>query len=157
MNMNYQKVWDENLIYGWRADISKKDLALRFIDTCNNELFKSVINSTGKMLEVVEYISSLKLKRCRDNTGKNKEPEFSLRRNVPLRAFVAERSDHLSKCLWSEKNKTEDILEAIDRFKWVRVSGGTSNEKRNRNNEKRCTKVIKARSLTKKHDWGTVK
>jgi hypothetical protein len=155
--MEYQKVWDEILIHGWRADIDLISLAFRFIDVCNNELYLETKDKRDQIGKVLDYISSLKLKRCRDKKRQDVERRFNIRRNTPVRAFVAARSEHLSRCLRNDKNKPADILAAIDRFEWKAINGGSSAEKQKHKRDAACTKVISARSLTKNHDWGTVK
>ena len=113
-----QNLWDIHLVYGWRADIGMSNLVCRFLDQANPSLLgkRGAIKSFD---EVKDYLKSIGIRRCLDRA--NKETLEFLAFEGPVRAFIAQRSPKLSSCLFNEKNNPEDILSAINSFKWTRT------------------------------------
>lgn len=142
-----QELWDRELLNGWRREASMAGVKAVF--------FKKAVGMEEKdnvdWEEVDAFLGSCELKRC----------EFDFVGKHPARAFVANRSPNLSGCLWSGKYSDDELLEAIDRFKWVpftkKQKTKLSRQKRGRYRKGKNSLTIKARELTKKYDWGTVK
>ena len=143
-----QELWDRALLEGWRKERSLAGVKAVF--------FKQATGLDGYEAEldwgkVDTFLESCALKRY--------EPMYVSKQ--PVRAFVANRSPNLSGCLWSGKYSDDELLEAIDRFKWTSLTkkqkAKLSRQKRGRYRRGKNSLTIKARELTKKHDWDTVK
>jgi hypothetical protein len=151
----YQAAWDECLVKGWRAEISMGMMVSQFLHIVK-PAFMNKEDFAVPVSEVVEFITSLELKRCRDKDTSGEIRFLSMR--GPVRVFVASRCQHMNSCLWNSENSTESILESITSFKWSRKSDFSASRKRAYNKKKASgERTIKARSLSKNHDWGTVK
>lgn len=156
--MNYQLIWDTQLVYGFRAGISMNNLVYRFLLECNYDLFKRFENADADLNEVKDFITSLKLNRCMDRRKDDELPSFIMLNSAPVRAFVADRCGKLTSNLYSEKLKTEDILGAISRYKWTRsILTGADRERTKMIRDQDRTKFVSARNLSKKHNWSVVK
>jgi len=153
-----QQAWDECLIRGWRSEISMSMLVAQFLLIRKPSLIghKGGFSSVD---EVSNYLSSLDIRRCKDRVSPDELRFVSW--HGPVRAFVASRSSTLNNALWNEKNTAESILENISTFKWTRKNMKNFNdrghERRSNHISRSCDKVVKARSLDKRHDWNTVK
>ena len=143
-----QELWDRELLDGWQRQSSMAGVKAFFfkkatgLDDYEGEL------DWGK---VDTFLESCALKRY--------EPVYVSKQ--PVRAFVENRSPNLSGCLWSGKYSHDELLEAIDRFKWTPLTeeqkAKFSRQKYQRHRKGKNSLTIKARELTKKHDWNTVK
>ena len=153
----YQASWDECLIKGWRADIDMTNMLKQFLLIVEPGMVTNG-NFSIDVAQVLEFVTSLELRRCRDRDGSDVIRFISYK--GPVRAFIADRCKYMNDCLWNEKNSAQSIIESIPGFKWCRKNSKSHVAGRRRRYEKKkaqCEKVISARSLCKRHDWGTVK
>lgn len=158
-----QKTWDDCLVRGWKSDIRMTDVMKHFLLDINPSLLKlgGVWGCEfNDIKESIDYISSLEIKRrCRDRMGDGTLSFQSVRGCV--RAFIANRSQHMSNCLLAGEASADEVLESISGFKWSRLQYREVSKIKQRNLTKlkraRGVKTIMARSLDKKHDWKTVK
>jgi len=146
-----QKAWDRLLLTGWRHEWSMAGVKANAYKEIKG-LDRGTDVDWGK---VDSFLDSCNLKRC----------ETFLVGKIPVRTFVESRCPNLSGCLWSGKYSNDELLEAIDRFKWKplsekqrqKYSQRKQNRKRKINREEKSTVFIKARELVKKSDWKTAK
>jgi len=142
-----QELWDRELLDGWQREGSMAGVKAKFYRKVKELDFDAELD-WGK---VDTFLESCALKRY----------ELVYVSKQPVRAFVANRSPNLSGCLWSGKYSHDELLEAIDRFKWTTLTEKQkekfSKQKYERYRKGKNSLTIKARELTKKHDWNTVK
>jgi len=142
-----QELWDRELLDGWQREGSMSGVKAKFYRKVKELDFDAELD-WGK---VDTFLESCALKRY----------ELMYVSKQPVRAFVANRSPNLSGCLWSGKYSHDELLEAIDRFKWTPLTEKQkdkfSKQKYERYRRAKNSLTIKARELTKKHDWNTVK
>ena len=153
-----QKVWDDHLVYGFRCDMTVPDMTVRFVESVNPELFKDLRADKVCFEALVKYITTLNLKRCMDRVNET-DIAFDPRK-IPLRGFISKRSPDLSNLLFNPKNKPEEVLEIIGQLKWKRQaakSRSSKSELKQLYNKVNQLRPVAARSLSKKHDWSTVK
>ncbi len=134
-----QKVWDKMLIQAWAKDVKMCAVLTQF------GLF--AFNISNDLDSVVSRGIDLKLQRFKENKSE------SIRYQLPVRAFIAKRCPRLSDCLWSGKHEEQLLIDRISGFKWVMPATG----RRRKVPEGGIRRRVKARELTKKHDWNTVK
>jgi hypothetical protein len=157
-----QKIWDTSLLACWKSDVSGWAIATGFLKGIGKpdlaEKFNGKTKPTAEEFSEVKNLLALhKLSRCLD---KGTDGELEFRPSKTARAFVAEHCERLGTCLWSGKHTNEALLDSIDNFKWRRKGRAVVNAVKNKNYKKRnslTSIAIKARELTKKHDWNTVK
>ena len=163
MIVDHQALWDRCIIMGWKSDLNCMAIIKHFLLEANPSLLiLGGINhcETRDIDEVIEYINSLEIKRrCRDrNTAGNIAFVYWY---GGVRAFIAQRSPQLFGVLTNKTMTPDDVLLQIDNFKWTRVNHSLRSKaagKRQYTKKKAsCEKTIKARELSKKHDWATVK
>jgi hypothetical protein len=159
--MNYQELWDDCLIRGWKSDIPMQILIMQFILNVDKSLIKSSWIDPCYFADdfnAYTYITALGIKRrCMDRLT-NGELAFHQGRGC-VRAFIAKRSPQISGKLFSGCS-ADDVLSEINTFKWSRSKqGGTkAKSKRAYNYSKSKGNVnISARSLSYGSSWGTVK
>jgi len=151
--MNHQRIWDEELIDSWIHFRKTIGVIYGFTERASPILYK--LKDPARM---VNWIGTLNLKRCpwQQIDGKtNKYPW-----NIQTRALIHSFSPQMDGSLYSDKIKNSDIIDNIDNFKWYDkpiVNRQRQNECANELNRKRTTKTIRMRSLSKNHDWNTVK
>ena len=158
-----QSLWDDCLIRGWKSDLHMTMIVKQFLVNVNPDLLRfGYFDTCGfkDVGDVVNYINSLEIRRrCRDRAANDGLEFHGLKSGV--RAFIARRSPMLSNCLLTGKSSNDEILAAIHTFKWTRVQEKNNSAERQRNKRKYVkasgVREIKARSLGKNHDWGTVK
>ena len=142
-----QELWDRELLDGWQRESSIAGVKAKFYRKVKELDFDAELD-WGK---VDTFLESCALKRY----------ELVYVSKQPVRAFVENRSPNLSGCLWSGKYSHDELLEAIDRFKWTPLTEEQktkfSKQKYQRYRKGKNSLTIKARELTKKHDWNTVK
>jgi hypothetical protein len=156
-----QKIWDVSLLSCWKVNSSGWS-ATGFLKGIGKPDFAEKFNGKTKptaeeFSEVKNLLALHKLSRCLD---KGTDGELEFRPSKTARAFVAEHCERLGTCLWSGKHTNEALLDSIDNFKWRRKGRAVVNAVKNKNYKKRnslTSIAIKARELTKKHDWNTVK
>ncbi len=151
-----QEIWDRELLQGWKEDMWMMVVVHRFLLQVNPTL----VDGLRVKEEFREFFVPLGLKRCLDKDTRNDaEPLFVGRGQV--RVFVSSRCEQLSNCLWSGKHTNQKLLESIDNFTWKQMGGKAVNRHHTRKSyQKRKNKAvitIRARELTKKYDWKTVK
>lgn len=143
----FQELWDRELLDGWQREGSMAGVKAKFYRKVKELDFDAELD-WGK---VDTFLESCALKRY----------ELVYVSKQPVRAFVENRSPNLSGCLWSGKYSHDELLEAIDRFKWTPLTEEQktkfSKQKYQRYRKGKNSLTIKARELTKKHDWNTVK
>jgi len=143
-----QELWDRELLDGWQREGSMAGVKAFFFKKATGLNDYEGELDWGK---VDTFLESCALKRY----------ELMYVSKQPVRAFVANRSPNLSGCLWSGKYSHDELLEAIDRFKWTPLTeeqkAKFSRQKYQRYRKGKNSLTIKARELTKKHDWNTVK
>jgi len=157
-----QKIWDTSLLKCWEADSSGWSIVTEFLKGIESDLAEKLNRTTSKptdadFTEIKNLVVSYQLSRCLD-WGTNGQLEF--RASKTAKAFVAEHCDRLSACLWSGKHTNEALLKSINNFKWRRKGKAVHNAVTDRNHRKKRVLApikIKARELSKKSDWATVK
>jgi len=157
-----QKIWDTSLLACWKADSSGWAIATAFLRGIESDLAKKLDGRTNKptnaeFVEIKNFIVSCQLSRCLD-WGTRGELEF--RASKTAKAFVAEHCERLNTCLWSGKHTNEALLESINNFKWRKKGKAVQNAVHSRHRSRKNAMgdiEIKARELSKKHDWDTVK
>lgn len=142
-----QELWDRELLNGWQREGSMASVKAKFYRKVKELDFDAELDWD----KVDIFLESCALKRY----------ETGYVSKQPVRAFVENRSPNLSGCLWSGKYSHDELLEAIDRFKWTPLTeeqkAKFSRQKYQRHRKGKNSLTIKARELTKKHDWNTVK
>ena len=142
-----QELWDRELLNGWQREGSMASVKAKFYRKVKELDFDAELDWD----KVDIFLESCALKRY--------ETDYVSKQ--PVRAFVENRSPNLSGCLWSGKYSHDELLEAIDRFKWTPLTeeqkAKFSRQKYQRYRKGKNSLTIKARELTKKHDWNTVK
>lgn len=142
-----QELWDRELLNGWQREGSMASVKAKFYRKVKELDFDAELDWD----KVDIFLESCALKRY--------ETDYVSKQ--PVRAFVENRSPNLSGCLWSGKYSHDELLEAIDRFKWTPLTeeqkAKFSRQKYQRHRKGKNSLTIKARELTKKHDWNTVK
>jgi hypothetical protein len=150
-----QEIWDRELLQGWKEDMWMMVVAHRFLLQVKPTLVDGLRVKEGFR----EFFVPLGLKRCLDNnTHKGGPPNFVGKGQV--RAFVSSRCERLSNCLWSGKHTNQKLLENIDNFTWKQMGKAVSRNRVRKAYKKLKNQgviTIRARELTKKHDWKTVK
>ena len=145
-----QKLWDRRLLEGWYNEWS--------MGRVQGNVYRE-----AKGLSPDTYLDWGKVDEFFQNSGlKRHQKTFG---PLPTRAFVEAMSPNLSGCLWSGKHSEDDILRAIDNFKWNAPSVAVLNKHHNRKSgrknynkkKKQGERVVEARSLDKGHDWNTIK
>lgn len=156
-----QKIWDTSLLTCWKADSSGWSIVTGFLRGIESDLavkFQGANKPTdADFTEVKNSLVSYQLSRCLD-WGTDGQLEF--RASKTARAFVAEHCERLNICLWSGKHTNEALLQSIDNFKWLRKGrkvNGVLNTRYKRMQRANVDITIKTRSLSKNHDWETVK
>ena len=157
-----QKIWDTSLLTCWEANSGGWSIATGFLKGIESDLAEKFNGITTKpTADDYEQVSTLlvlhNLSRCLD---RGREGQLEFRPSASARAFVAEHCERLGTCLWSGKHTNEALLDSIDNFTWRRKGRAIINATKNKNYKKRNSLApiaIKARELTKKHDWNTVK
>ena len=149
----HQALWDRLLIESWRHDAKLIHLVFNFLsgigqaDKCDLDYG-----------DIAKYLDGLGLKRWRYASG---DIYFETR----VRVIVGITCQRLQGCLMNPKVTDQQILDSIQAFKWRRQSesarrkyhASKSVERRRVRTEERRTVTVKARELTKNHDWATVK
>ncbi|MDG0980934.1 MAG: hypothetical protein P8O79_14495 [Halieaceae bacterium] len=156
-----QKIWDESLLACWKADSSGWSIATAFLTSIESE-FAEKLNGTKKptdaeFAQIKNFLASLQLSRCLD-WATNGALEF--RPSKTARAFVAEHCERLNNCLWSGKHTNEAILDSINNFRWLKKGRKVNNALRGKYSKISHSPVdirIRARELSKKSDWATIK
>ena len=157
-----QKIWDTSLLSCWKADSSGWSIVTAFLKGIDSDFAEKLNGITSKPTDadfedIKNFIVSLNLSRCLD-WGTYGQPEF--RASKTARAFVAEHCERLNTCLWSGKHTNEALLESINNFKWRRKGKAVHKalcSKYNKINHAPAALKIKARELSKRSDWATVK
>ena len=144
-----QKLWDQTLIEGWQGEWKLGGVKAHTYRRANG------IGQDVKLdwAEIDKFFDDSDLKRYEQYGGQ-----------VRVRAFIESRSSNLSGCLWSGKYSDDEILAAIDRFKWKdnkvmrqAYHNRKNSKKQHAKKKHQSTEFVRARSLGKKHDWKTVK
>lgn len=156
-----QKIWDESLLNCWSNDTSGWSIATVFLTSIESE-FAEKLSGTNKLTkdefeDIKNFMVSLNLSRCLD-WATNGTLEF--RPSKTARAFVADHCERLSNCLWSGKHNNKEILDNINNFRWLKKGRKVNNAMRGKYSKIKHSPVdiaIKARELSKKSDWATVK
>ena len=145
-----QKVWDSLLVNCWWHDSSFTQMVFYFQKQMKPD-------SDFTTLELIEYINSLDLRRCRDRDSRGLT--IRLDKRLPVRAFIANHSSGLSAALFAGTIPIKDVIENINNWKWTRpaIQKKERNERARNRRISRSVVVIKARELDKSHDWSTVK
>ena len=157
-----QKIWDTSLLTCWEVNSGGWSIATGFLKGIESDLAEKFNGITTKPTaddyeQVRTLLASYKLSRCLD---RGSEGQLEFRPSASARAFVAEHCERLGTCFWSGKHTNEALLDSIDNFTWRRKGRAVINATKNKNYKKRNSLApiaIKARELTKKHDWNTVK
>lgn len=143
-----KKSFRSNLIPLWKMDLRMGDLSERVFADCRPDELK-IVWSNGKeekneaFIKINEVYDSIpSIKRC-----------YMLKH---VKVWLSEHYPRTSDALFDGKN--DAIVMAIwAKEKRVDRKDVMQNLKKNEYRRKICTKTIKARSLSKKHDWNTVK
>ena len=129
-----QQIWDYELIKGWDS-------------------------FTIEFSELEDYLISLNLKRCLDVDHRNDTYAFQAWKTDVI-GFIHARSESLSMALMDGEPKPLVLLD-IDGYKWTKKNTNASARYRQKQRyikkSDRAVIKIKARSLSKDHDWNTVK
>tara|TARA_R100000541_G_scaffold57727_1_gene68110 strand:+ start:407 stop:892 length:486 start_codon:yes stop_codon:yes gene_type:complete len=152
-----QQIWDYELISAWDEKGNNKiwKVADNFLKRVKPEL--AYPNSSFDAVE--DYLLGLNLKRCLDIDPFYDTKVFRSWKSDVI-GFVHGRSLSLSNALMDGEPKPL-ILIGINSYKWTKKNARASARFRQKQSyikkTERCEVAVKARSLTKKHDWGTVK
>ena len=151
-----QQIWDYELIKGWeeRGKYKMWKVVHEFIKRVKGD------NSFDVGFDDLEdYLVSLNLKRCLDIDHQYDQHVFRAWKTDVI-GFIHARSESLSMALINDEPKPLILLD-IDSYKWTKKNTRASARYRQKQNyikkSDRATIKIKARSLSKKHDWETVK
>ena len=150
-----QRTWDEELLNGYYSDRNMMSLFSAFLRKHFPEFIDENYHCTE---DGIYFLSQLGLRRCTDVNGKG---ESILYRWGNVRTFVHKRSPSLAKAFLT----IPDLhFSQIKKFKWKKqlINKQARNEQnknyyRKQSKAREATITIKARSLSKKHDWNTVK
>ena len=150
-----QRVWDRELLQGWKEDQRMMRVVSRFLF----HVKPSLVDDFGAKEGFRDFFVPLGLKRCTDRANSKDQGDYFGGRG-PVRGFISSRCERLSNCLWSGKYTNEKLLDNIDNFSWKRTGKALRRkyaEKAKNKLKARGVIRIKARELSKKHDWDTVK
>ena len=135
-----QRVWDTELLRGWRLDVKLRDVVGAFV------------HSTGMQLE-----AGVALRRV---------PAFGYPWHVPVRVFVAERLEKIGNRMWDQLQERDAAL--VDKLQTstydtanqnLRPDAELAKEKRHHraNLDKLSLEHTNYQKRNKKTDWSTVK
>ena len=157
-----QRIWDAELIAGWDEEGKTKinSVVFRFLNRIAPEIQKKDChgNFITPYCEIADLLISLSLRRCLDVNSKG-DLCFQAGRTDVI-GFIHARCEKMSMDLINGELKPIVLLN-IDSYKWKKVNASASQRFRAKQRQEEvksnCVKPIKARSLSKKHDWQTVK
>lgn len=149
----HQALWDRLLIESWRHDAKLIHLVFNFLSGIGQADKRDLDYG-----DIAKYLDGLGLKRWRYASG-------NIFFGTRVRVAVGIACQRLQGCLMNPKVTDKQILDAIQAFKWRRLSESSRLkhhsskmvERSRRRTEDRRTITIRARELTKDHDWSTVK
>ena len=158
-----QHLWDRGIVMGFKNDLPMMLIVQHFLLEVEPALLILGGRNNCEIRDahqVIQYITDLQIRRrCMDRSTPESLRFVALKGGV--RAFVAARSKELFNCLSFSKNNRSEVLENINNFKWTRknFSKPTKEKSKQYYNYKKSKGevIIKARSLSKTHDWATVK
>jgi hypothetical protein len=151
-----QERWDAALIYSWVHFRDLIDLSYRFLGSDPKAIILLKLNDYNR---INTYIAGLGLKRCPWRFTDNGELTHVPWKSA-VRVFVAAYSPQLNNALLSESLDNELILTHIDRYKWrtTRIKDHARNKAiKVEKNRLKCTRMVSLRSMSRNHDWSTVK
>ena len=151
--MNLQRIWDEELINSWVNFHTMLGAGYGFVNRT-----KPILAKLKDPRRIVAWIATLDLKRCPWCMVDNEITFYPWKCQV--RAFVDQFSPGMTGALYNQNIDTADIIDSIDNYKWSKkkiIDTGRSKETRKASIIKRTTRVVRMRSLSKNHDWNTVK
>ena len=152
-----QNIWDYELISAWDEEGKTRVWSVvdKFMARVRPELKRFELGFN----ETEEYLVSLNLKRCLDIDPAYKTKVFRSFRSDVI-GFIHGRCEGLSNALMGGEFKPI-ILLSINNYKWTKKNTRAASKFRRhqRQQEKRdsANLVVKARSLSKQHDWETTK
>ena len=152
-----QNIWDYELISAWDEEGKTRVWSVvdKFMSRVRPELKRFELGFN----ETEEYLVSLSLKRCLDIDPAYKTKVFRAFKSDVI-GFIHGRSEGLSNALMGGELKPI-ILLSINNYKWIKKNtrAAAKFRRNQRQQEKRdsANLVVKARSLSKKHDWETTK
>lgn len=145
----YQCLWDKLLLEGWHKEWKVGGLIIEF--------YRKVHGLTGNdeidWEKMHEFVLSINLKRSYS--------EDERVAGQPVRAFINNRCERLGNCLWSKKHTDQELLNAIDNFKWnnKKIKKQASKrivERKKRQRDRDKVRRIFVRELDKRN-WNFVK
>ena len=148
-----QHIWDEELINSWVHFYTILGTTFAFAKRVNPIMVK-----LRDARRITTWIALLKLKRCPCQIIDDELIYYPWKNQV--RAFIDQHSHELTNALFSDNIDNNDIIDKIDNFKWSKkkISDRQWNKEIKLNSYiNRTTKIIPLRSLSKNHDWNTVK
>ena len=158
--LELQKIWDESLLKSWSDNSSGWSIVINFLEGIESDLSKKFHNHTitnDDFEEIQKLLVSFQLSRCLDLSTKG---DLEFRASKTARAFVSEHCESLNTCLWSGKHTNEAILDSINNFRWLKKGRKVNNALRGKYSKISHSPVdirIRARELSKKSDWATIK
>jgi len=148
-----QRAWDEELVHAWTKFHTSLGLAYSFA-----KRVRPIMEKLGDPRRLTQWIATLGLKRCPWQIVDGEITHFGWK--MQIRGYVDQHSRQLTNFLLNSSVKNTEIINNIDNFKWSdkRIVDKTrQRESQNESLRRRTTKVVRMRSLCKKHDWNTVK
>ena len=152
-----QDIWDYELISAW--DETGKTRIWSVVDNFMSRVRPELKKFELSCQETEGYLVSLNLKRCLDINHELKTKVFRSFRTDVI-GFIHGRSEGISNALMSGELKPI-ILLSINNYKWTKKNTNAAAKFRRtqRQQEKydSANLKVKARSLSKKHDWEITK
>ena len=154
-----QQMWDYELISLWDEKGNNKmgRVVSNFVKRIRPEKKEDYRNISAS--DVIDFLSSLGLKRCLDLDHKQGFTDF-FPLNTDVIGFIHGRCEKLSMDLINGGIKPL-ILMDIDNYKWKKVdlhrNDSVASKRRRAKLNAKANITIKARDLSKKHDWKTEK
>lgn len=154
-----QQMWDYELISSWNETGSIRMWKVIHNFICKVHPLGSHDMGDVSFEDTVDYLSSLDLQRCLDVNHLTGFYEFRSW-STDVIGFIQGRCEKLSMDLINDIPKPI-ILLSISDYRWVKKDLNSNNKntykKRRAKLKDQTNKEVKARSLSKKHDWSTVK
>lgn len=151
-----QQIWDFELISGWdeRGYTKMWQVINKFINRVHPKGREG-----ASFQDLIDYLVYLNLKRCLDVDHKLEVHTFQAWKQDVL-GFILARCEELSDDLLNETPKPL-ILIGIDAYKFKKLDVHSnlkhSSRKSYAKKKDKANIKVRARSLSKNHDWGTVK
>ncbi len=152
-----QQIWDYELINSW--DERGRNKVWKMVDNFLKRVKPELAYPKSSFDVIEDYLLGLNLKRCLDVDPSYNVKVFRSWR-VDVIGFIHGRSKGLSNALINDVPKPLILID-INSYKWIKKNARASARYRQKQRyDKKSAKgtvEIKARELSKKSDWKTVK